>query len=241
MKIKCPLCGFENEKGSKFCKNCNEPLVKFKIPNAIENPYTKKEKPDTSSLGPKEMLDIETFCNTLIDWVVANIKIKRKGLFQSFLKDIEEFGADRVVENQFFVEIIYFYMWLAYTSCVNTFQNKNKVNDYFSHFIDKMHGLFFKIEFGGYEKEGWIKYLAKKINGYTNAYNLLLKVIKGDSISNKSSLVFNQSSLGREFYKNLYGREGLGAFKIYVFTTFVNEELKASFKTLGKLLMRYEI
>jgi len=28
MKIKCPLCGFENEEGSKFCKNCNEPLSK---------------------------------------------------------------------------------------------------------------------------------------------------------------------------------------------------------------------
>ena len=26
MKIKCPICGYENEKGSKFCKNCNEPL-----------------------------------------------------------------------------------------------------------------------------------------------------------------------------------------------------------------------
>lgn len=41
MKIKCPLCDFENEEGSKFCKNCNEPLAKFKIPNATENPYTK--------------------------------------------------------------------------------------------------------------------------------------------------------------------------------------------------------
>ena len=26
MKKKCPLCGFENEEGSNFCKNCNEPL-----------------------------------------------------------------------------------------------------------------------------------------------------------------------------------------------------------------------
>ena len=26
MKIKCPLCGLENDEGSKFCKNCNEPL-----------------------------------------------------------------------------------------------------------------------------------------------------------------------------------------------------------------------
>ena len=41
MKIKCPQCDFENEEGSKFCKNCNEPLVKFKIPSAIENPYIK--------------------------------------------------------------------------------------------------------------------------------------------------------------------------------------------------------
>jgi len=29
MKIKCPLCGFENEEVSKFCKDCNEPLTKY--------------------------------------------------------------------------------------------------------------------------------------------------------------------------------------------------------------------
>jgi len=46
MKIKCPQCDFENEEGSKFCKNCNEPLVKFKSPNAIENPYIKIEEED---------------------------------------------------------------------------------------------------------------------------------------------------------------------------------------------------
>ena len=46
MKIKCPLCDSENEEGSKFCKNCNEPLVKFKTPNAIENPYIKIEEED---------------------------------------------------------------------------------------------------------------------------------------------------------------------------------------------------
>jgi phage FluMu protein Com len=28
MNIKCPLCDFENEEGSKFCKNCNELLSK---------------------------------------------------------------------------------------------------------------------------------------------------------------------------------------------------------------------
>jgi len=49
MKVKCPLCGCENEEGSKFCKNCNEPLVKFKIPNAVENPYIKIKKENTES------------------------------------------------------------------------------------------------------------------------------------------------------------------------------------------------
>jgi uncharacterized membrane protein YvbJ len=44
--MKCPQCDFENEEGSKFCKNCNEPLVKFKIPNTIENPYIKIEEED---------------------------------------------------------------------------------------------------------------------------------------------------------------------------------------------------
>lgn len=40
MKIKCPLCGFENEEGSKFCKNCNEPLSKQGY--SEDNPYGKK-------------------------------------------------------------------------------------------------------------------------------------------------------------------------------------------------------
>lgn len=40
MKIKCPLCGFENEEGSKFCKNCNEPLSKKEY--SEDNPYIKK-------------------------------------------------------------------------------------------------------------------------------------------------------------------------------------------------------
>jgi len=41
MKLKCPSCGFKNEEGSKFCKNCNEPL--FKQGYSEDNPYTKKK------------------------------------------------------------------------------------------------------------------------------------------------------------------------------------------------------
>jgi hypothetical protein len=41
MKIKCPLCDFENEEGSKFCKNCNIPLSKQDY--SVNNPYIKKK------------------------------------------------------------------------------------------------------------------------------------------------------------------------------------------------------
>jgi len=44
MKIKCPACGYENyftgleDECTKFCSNCNKPLVESKIPEATENP-----------------------------------------------------------------------------------------------------------------------------------------------------------------------------------------------------------
>ena len=40
MNIKCPQCDFENEEGSKFCKNCNAPLSKQDY--SKDNPYIKK-------------------------------------------------------------------------------------------------------------------------------------------------------------------------------------------------------
>lgn len=40
MKLKCPSCGFENEKDARFCENCEEPLP---------NPYTKKRKNEDQS------------------------------------------------------------------------------------------------------------------------------------------------------------------------------------------------
>jgi len=46
MKIKCPLCDFENEEGSKFCSKCNILLIKPKAFAIKENPYVKKEKPE---------------------------------------------------------------------------------------------------------------------------------------------------------------------------------------------------
>ena len=39
--MKCPLCDFENEEGSKFCKNCYIPLSKQD--HSEDNPYIKKK------------------------------------------------------------------------------------------------------------------------------------------------------------------------------------------------------
>jgi hypothetical protein len=51
MKIKCPLCDFENEEGSKFCSNCNIPLIKQDY--SEDNPYIKKKnKEDDKVIDP---------------------------------------------------------------------------------------------------------------------------------------------------------------------------------------------
>ncbi len=51
MKIKCPLCGFENEEYSKFCENCNEPLTKQSF--SKDSPYIKKEDKERKDIAPK--------------------------------------------------------------------------------------------------------------------------------------------------------------------------------------------
>jgi len=42
MKLKYPLCNFENDKKSIFCKKCNETLLKQGY--SEDNPYVKKNK-----------------------------------------------------------------------------------------------------------------------------------------------------------------------------------------------------
>ena len=49
MKIKCPQCDFENEEGSKFCKNCNEPLSKQSF--SKDNPFFKREENKSIEMG----------------------------------------------------------------------------------------------------------------------------------------------------------------------------------------------
>ena len=58
--MKCPQCDFENEEGSKFCKNCNEPL--FKQRYSEDNPYIKKRenKDQPFKLISDEKVKVET-------------------------------------------------------------------------------------------------------------------------------------------------------------------------------------
>jgi hypothetical protein len=49
MKTKCPLCDFENEEGTKFCSNCNVPLIKQDY--SEDNPYIKKKREENDKLN----------------------------------------------------------------------------------------------------------------------------------------------------------------------------------------------
>ncbi len=81
MKIICPLCGFKNEEGSKFCKNCYIPLSKQGC--SEDNPYIKKkrnkDKPFESFLKKekKEETKIFDLKTSSVEEVVEYIKKKR--------------------------------------------------------------------------------------------------------------------------------------------------------------------
>ena len=74
MKIKCPLCGFENEEGSKFCKNCNEPILKQD--HSKDNTYIKEARNEDQ---PFELISDEE------DYEIAR-KSERKAKFKLFSK-----------------------------------------------------------------------------------------------------------------------------------------------------------
>jgi len=106
MKIKCPLCAFENEEGSKFCKNCNEPL--FKQRYSEDNPYIKKKRNEDKpfeSISKKEekeetkIFDLKT---SLIEEVVENIKNKRIANRRKFHENLIK--AEKLIESGKFEE-----------------------------------------------------------------------------------------------------------------------------------------
>jgi len=78
MKKKCPLCGFENEEGSKFCKNCNEPLIKQGY--SEDNPYIKRRENKNQSF--------ELISDKKVKVETEGGKLKRLNLeYEELLKD----------------------------------------------------------------------------------------------------------------------------------------------------------
>lgn len=247
MKIKCSVCDTINyfsgiEEGTRFCSHCNNRLPEPKIPGNTESPYNKIKNSETSTNFTefKKILNKEAFSDVLFNWIVIKLNIERvKDLFKGwFLKSLSEVRLnkvlDKVTENVFYKEIVFLYVWLAYTNCINVFQNnKNTIDAYFPYFTKKIYILFSmfpKVNFDvdRHKEEEWERNLTKKINGYVGAYNL--------SLDSK-----NFSFLGGEFYKNLYRKEELNAIANHIFSIFILAELKASFESLGTELKKYKI
>lgn len=92
MKIKCPLCDFENEDNSKFCSNCNIPLIKPEDSDIKENPYIEKEnKKLCKNCGKKlSFFTSETLCKSC------------KVAYESELLKVEKeiFAIKKVTEQQ---------------------------------------------------------------------------------------------------------------------------------------------
>jgi hypothetical protein len=106
MKIICPLCGFENEEGSKFCKNCYIPLSKQDY--SEDNPYIKKkrneEKPfeSISIKEEKEETKIFDLKTSSVKEVVKYIKKKRIANKRKFDENYKK--AEKLIESGKFKE-----------------------------------------------------------------------------------------------------------------------------------------
>jgi len=106
MKTKCPLCGFENEEGSKFCKNCYIPLAKQDY--FEDNPYIKRRrkrrnKKKGNKDQPSELIskifDLKT---SSVEEIVEYIKNKRIANRRKFHENHKK--AEKLVESGKFDE-----------------------------------------------------------------------------------------------------------------------------------------
>ena len=106
MKPKCPLCGFENEEGSKFCKNCNEPLFKQRYSEV--NPYIKERENKNrtfefiSNKEEKEETKIFDLKTSSVEEIVEYIKNKRIANRRKFHENLIK--AEKLIESGKFEE-----------------------------------------------------------------------------------------------------------------------------------------
>ena len=70
MKIKCPQCDFENEEGSKFCKNCYIPLSKQDY--FEDNPYIKRRRKRRNKIFDLKASSVEEIVEYIKNKRIAN-------------------------------------------------------------------------------------------------------------------------------------------------------------------------
>ena len=92
MKIKCPQCDFENEEGSKFCKNCYIPLSKQDY--FEDNPYIKRRRKRRNKIFDLKASSVEE--------IVEYIKNKRIANRRKFHENHKK--AEKLVESGKFEE-----------------------------------------------------------------------------------------------------------------------------------------
>ena len=227
MKIKCPECGCENyftgleDEYVRFCSSCGAGLFELNNPN-------------TDFFKHKIFLDKETFCNKVVVWLKMNLEVGEKEFFYIFSKEIEEFGTGNVIDSQFYLENIYFNMFLIYFSCASVFKNKDKVDNYFNYFIDKTYDLIFKKKFGKYKKEVWMINIIRRLKDYAAVCN---SETEGKYNSAKFSIL-----LGGVFCKNFNNKAELDStYKMAAITSYLFALFRFSFESLEKFLKEYKI
>ena len=124
MKMKCPLCDFENEEGSKFCNKCNIPLIKPEAFDIKENPYIKKENTKLCENCGKKLpffnsetlcMECKTACESELSKVEKEIlaikkvteqqlellkKQDKQSLLKLYSRLYNQFEADKELEEQ---------------------------------------------------------------------------------------------------------------------------------------------
>lgn len=96
--MKCLLCGLENEEGSKFCKNCNEPLTKYDEWEK-ENVIKKEEKKIYREIKREELIFKKAKgIGGNLELLKNKIRIKRKGGMAFLLHGLK--GDKEIFLNQ---------------------------------------------------------------------------------------------------------------------------------------------
>jgi uncharacterized Zn finger protein (UPF0148 family) len=237
MKIKCPLCGCENyftgleDEGTKFCSECNTPLVEPKIPDNIENPYIKKGKTDNDFTGLKKILDKETFC----PYCGVELIEKYKGRYKcpscnrSFIK-----SASEIIESTDEKEVEYENNKPEINATTNVPIDKrisiSKIKDskcpfkYYKNYIEepKEEKPFLSIELGSgrffHSKVEWLfKSIASQNRKITRE-----DILKVDDVINEFEISFLWNGQLREPYKIVRRGYHFDHFKNRLYNTIQN-------------------